>query len=213
MEPGQLRTSLVPRADPRPRDLQHGAHRDADGAPVERVGAARRDENGVRSDPRHRAEDGPNVGRICHVLENDHPPGVGQQVLDRPKRRPVQGGDESPMQQISRELLQEFGRPREHGDVIPDQRYRLRDSIAERQYRARTMAGAKRALEYECGLGKVESVTGALRFLQRDIGLVGVVSESRIVERVDLDNRHQTMTIFSMVLDSVTGFADGYRKG
>ena len=98
-------------------------------------------------------------------------------------------GDDAAVQNVARELFEEFARTREDRDVTT---FRGLENLSERgaegEHRARLVPGPQRALEDEERLGEVESVLRALRLLERDVGEVSVVGEARVGELGDLDD-------------------------
>ena len=78
-EPGvlQRRDPARPRLDPRPGHLEDGAHRDADRPAVEGVRAPRGHEDRVDPQSGAAAERRPHVGVVDDVLEDEHPPRIG----------------------------------------------------------------------------------------------------------------------------------------
>src|SRR5699024_5826282 len=73
----QCADPVGPGFDPRPGDLEHRAHGDSDRAPVERIRAARGDEDGIDSEGRRRTEDRTDVRVVDDVFDDDQASGVG----------------------------------------------------------------------------------------------------------------------------------------
>ena len=82
VKPCSLEHREVPRPglQPRPRNLEHRAHADPDAAAVERIPAARRDQDGVDVQGSGGAEDGTDVGVVHDVFQHRHPARVRQAV-------------------------------------------------------------------------------------------------------------------------------------
>jgi hypothetical protein len=86
----QLGQAVVPLGHAGVGNGEHGAHRDLDRTPVERVGAPRRQDHRVHAERGGAAEDRPDVAVVDEVLEHEHATGAGGQFGGRGERLAAQ---------------------------------------------------------------------------------------------------------------------------
>ncbi|MDR6171701.1 hypothetical protein QE359_002730 [Curtobacterium sp. SORGH_AS776] len=180
-----------PVADAGPRHLQHRAHADADAAPVERVGAAGADQDGVGPEAGDAPEHGADVGVVDDVLEHHHDLGVAHHVRDARQLRAVHRGDGAAVHPEAGEVLEQVVGADEHGAVVVrDDREHAVEPLLLDQHAPRDVPGADRPLDDRVRLGDVQAALRLGHAPQGDVGEPGEVVEAGVVEGVDADGVH-----------------------
>ncbi len=171
-----------PRLDARPRHLEDRPHGDPDGPAVERVRAPRGHEHRVDAEGGGGPEHRPDVRVVDDVLEDEHPAGAGEDVLERRQRGAVHRGERPPVEVEAGELLDDVGRADEDGHAVPLGR---RDDVPEvgeptlrHEVRARPVPGPEGPPDHLLGLGDVEPALGLEPPPQRDVGEPDVVARA-----------------------------------
>ncbi len=96
------------RARPGPGHPQHGAHRDLHRAPVERIGASRRDEDGIGAQGCGVAEDGSDVRVVDEVDQDDHEACGGQELGRWRQRAALERGQRTAMHAVPGHLPEDL---------------------------------------------------------------------------------------------------------
>ena len=184
----QPREGVVPVRQPRPRQREHRAHRDLDRPAVERVGAARGQQDGVEAERRARPEDRPDVGVVDDLLQHQDGPGLCEHVVQRRERAALERGQRPAVHVEAGHLLgQLLGhhvagrlRGREHvGQAVEPAR--------RHEEGAGPVAGLDRAPHHLLPLGQEQPVLGLEVLAELDVAQVAVVGQPRVVGRPDLD--------------------------
>ena len=180
-------------ADPGPRDLEDGPHRDTDRPAVQRVCTPGRDEHGVDAQRGAGAEDGPDIRVVHDVLQDDDPPGTLEQFGDRGQCRPLHRRQRAPVQVESGDSLDDAVLPDEDRDPGL---LRVRDDVSEIGQPAHghevgpgLVAGSKRPPDHLLRLGDVEAPLGLGTPPQRHVGEADIVGEPLVGGVIDAD-RH-----------------------
>ena len=184
----ERRQRRLPGLEPRPGQREDRAHGDLDRAAVQRVGAARRQQDGVEAEGGARAEDRADVGVVDDVLQHQHRPGAGEDRVHRGQREPGERGQCAAVDVEAGDPLGE-----RLGDHVAG-RVRAREHVGEaveparrHQERPRREAGLDRAPDDLLPLGQEQPVLGLQVLAQRHVAQVAVVGEPRVVGVGDLD--------------------------
>ena len=150
--PLQDAAGLAPLRQPRPRHLEHGAHAHPHAPPVERIGAARRDEHGIGAEAGGAAEDRTDVGVIDDVLEDDDEPRIRDDLGHGRERRAVHRGQRAAVHRVAGQRLGDLGRDDVHRrlGVVREQRgrHRAATSPARARIAARCPAASARPMTF-----------------------------------------------------------------
>ena len=167
---------------------EHRAHAHLDRAPVERVGAPRRQEYGVEAQRGAGAEDRADVGVVDDVLEHQDRPGVLQDRGRRGQRTPLQRGQRTSVHVEAGHLLGERLRDHEAGRRRRGEHVGQPVQPARRhQERPRREPGLDGAAYDLLALGEEQPVLGLEVLAQLDVAQVAVVGQPRVRSRVDQD--------------------------
>jgi hypothetical protein len=179
----QIGDGLAPGPQPRPRHLEDRSHADADAAPVQRVGAAGGDEDGVGAEGRRRAEDRAQIGVVDDVLDHDDQPGAVQHgvegrlgaAVESTQRPAVQSEAGRGAQQIRIALVD--GRVDAGGG---EQAFELRPPLRQDEERPRRVPALERPLDDAERLRHEQAVRGLQAGAQPGVRQVQVVGQPRI---------------------------------
>ena len=171
----------APVRQPGVRDREHRAHRHLHRPPVQRVGAARRQDHRVHAERGRAPEDPAQVAVVHDVLADHHPAGGGQHLRGRRQRPPQHRGQRAAVHLVAgqrggRVRRDDVHRARAGGDQIGQRGLPvLRD-----QQRPDRVPGGHGPPDHLLTLGDEQPVLGLQAAPQPDVGQPGEVGQPRV---------------------------------
>ena len=188
----------------RPRHLKDRAHAHAHGAAVERVAARRREQHGIDTERRRRAEDRADVRRVHHIFQHGHTRGIRAQLCCGGQRRAAHGAEHAAREVKARQLREHLELGRVDRDIVRAAREdiaRLSFYVAAlHQKRHRLTPRIERTADHERALGDEEGVcrVGAVdELVFRQAGVHVQLRRGEVRDVIDLC--HSCISLFDKV--------------
>ena len=180
--------ALGPRFQAGVRDREDRAHRHLHRAPVQRVGAVRREQDRVHAEGGGAAEDRADVGVVVDRLHDHHPAGGGEEFVGGRQRLALHRGERPPVHVVAGDAFGEVRADRVHGrrELVDDVPHDV-DPLGREQHRAHLVAGVLGPSDDLLALGDEEAFGGFAAAPQLHVGQARVVAQAGVVGVLDGD--------------------------